>query len=119
MAPSAIGSEQELLSYYNLTTLDPNQWPSSKNTGEEEDDDPTPAARQAKAKHQKRYTTLGGIPRAPALNNELPPLPNSKSGTSPSIPKDEADPITGASSVIALLRARHLPVDHDPELSML
>lgn len=118
MSVSTLGSEQALLSYYNIPTLNPEAWPTSKNTDEDEDDSDTVAAKEAKAKHARRYTMLGGAPRVPS-RNDAPPIPSNKPGGGPPIPKDEQDPLSGSASIIALLRHRRISVDQDAELSML
>ena len=109
-------NEQTILNHYNLSTLHPTSWPTEKDESDGSENETTTNRRRAASTRSKsRYSALE---RAPSDRRSL--VPGSEkigNGIENLVQKDEADPLTGAESVVKILKERGLPVEDDSRLS--
>lgn len=88
--------ERLLLNHYNLTTINPTQWPYDA-AGQDAPYSSSPP----RDRFHRRRTVLG---RTPSFN---------ASGSQARVQKDEPDPLGASDSVMQTLRLRGLPVEED------
>lgn len=96
--------ERLLLNHYNLTSINPIQWPY--NAAEEVQPETRP---EPKDKYHRRRTVLG---RRPSLRKNKSDSQVSV-GKGNVVQKDEPDPLGTSDSVMQTLRYRGLPVEED------
>ena len=110
-----MGDEQTILNHYNLSTLHPTSWPTEKDESDGSEEESTGNQRRATSTLSKsRYSALE---RAPSDRRSL--VPGSEkigNGVENLVQKDEVDPLTGAGSVVKILKERGLPVEDDSRL---
>jgi len=91
-------TEAALLSHYNLNTLYPTSWPAEK---DEED-----------ALHEDAVSVQGAsLQRGPSVRYSVPGVQKSRDNIESLVQKDEADPLSGAPSIVHVLQQRGLPVE--------
>jgi len=104
-----------ILNHYNLTTLYPTSWPAEKDESDGSDEDSTTNQRKASLRRSKsRYSALE---RSGSDRRSL--VPGSErigNGVENLVQKDEPDPLSGAESVVRILKERGLPVEDDSRL---
>ena len=107
--------EPTILNHYNLATLWPTSWPPEKDESDDSDEEFTTAQRKAVLRRSKsRYSALE---RAGSERRSL--VPGSEkigNGVENLVQKDEPDPLSGAESVVRILRDKGLPVEDDIRL---
>jgi len=107
--------ERELLNHYNLTTLYPNAWPADKDESDASDAEKSPVLRaESVRKPRSRYSALE---RDTSIRGKVPGAQHNKDGVQTMVQKDEVDPLSGAGSVVQILRHRGLPVEENLRLS--
>jgi len=107
--------ERNLLNHYNLTTLYPIQWPADKDEDDAPEDEKLPVIRaESTRKARSRYSALE---RDTSIRSKVPGSQRGKDGVETMVQKDESDPLTGAGSVVQILRQRGLPVEENLRLS--
>lgn len=108
-------TERELLIHYNLATLYPNQWPADKDESDTSDTEKSPVPRTGSVrKPRSRYSALE---RDTSIRSKFPGSQRGKDGVETLVQKDEPDPLSGAGSVVQILRQRGLPVEENLKLS--
>jgi len=107
--------ERNLLNHYNLTTLYPTQWPAEKDEDDAPEDEKLSVVRAGSTrKARSRYSVLE---RDTSIRSKVPGSQRGKDGVETMVQKDESDPLTGAGSVVQILRQRGLPVEENLRLS--
>ncbi len=107
--------ERELLNHYNLTTLYPNTWPADKDESDASDAEKSPVVRAEPVRNPRsKYSALE---RDTSIRSKVPRVQHNKDGVQTMVQKDEVDPLTGAGSVVQILRHRGLPVEENLRLS--
>ena len=101
--------DTEILSYYNLTTLSPTEWPVGKDEDYVSEDDLALPDGQLRPK----YVSLE---RGPSLRESVPGSQRGKDGVQNLVQKDEPDPLGTGSSVMQLLHRQGLRANDDPRL---
>lgn len=89
-------TEAALLSHYNLNTLNPIEWPVEL---DEEDASLEDGAQD------------GALQRGPSVRYSVPGAQKNRSNIESLVQKDEADPLSGAPSIVQVLQQRGLPVE--------
>lgn len=102
--------DHNVLSYYNLQDPNPLEWPKELDDTDEEEDDRKTTIRRSKS----RYSALERA--ASDRRTLLPGSQKTRDGKANLVQKDEPDPLGGSRSVIAALKQRQLPIDHDVRL---
>lgn len=107
--------ERELLNHYNITTLYPNSWPADKDESDASDNEKLSADKAGSTrKARSRYSALE---RDTSIRSKVPGSQRGKDGVETLVQKDESDPLSGAGSVVQILRQRGLPVEENLKLS--
>jgi exocyst complex component 2 len=105
-------NESAILSHYKIDSLFPNQWPTTKEEEDSDDDgslipDPKPARTNSKG----RFSVLE------PKRTSVPGAERTKDGLENLVQKDEPDPLGGSQSVIQTLRRQGVAIDTDGRLS--
>lgn len=108
--------EPTILNHYNLTTLYPESWPAEKDESDASDEDAV-ATRQISVARRSSKSRYSALVRAGSGRRSL--VPGSVkigNGVETLVQKDETDPLSGADSVVRILREKGLPVEDDIRL---
>ena len=105
-------TEREILAHYNLSFLYPTEWPPEKNEGEDNEQE-TPEAKAAKARHTRRFTTLEHSRGHSKHSGRSPHKGRGRDDELPPLPKDEPDPIGTSASIVTMMRKRGLPPEKE------
>lgn len=106
--------ETTILNHYNLTTLYPTSWPTEKDDSDGSDEESTTNQRKIALRRSKsRYSALE---RSGSDRRSLVPGSERRNGIENLVQKDEPDPLSGAESVVRILKERGLPVEEDTRL---
>jgi len=89
-------TEAALLSHYNLNTLNPTEWPAEKDEGDALNADTAQGA---------------SLQTGPGVRYSVPGAQSSRGNIESLVQKDEADPLSGAPSIVHVLQQRGLPVE--------
>lgn len=109
--------ERDLLNHYKLTTLFPQEWPS---TADEDEDafipNSMPEIERQSSKRSRRVSRYSGLDPVP-VSKSRHSLPKETGGGSGNlVQSDEPDPLGIAPSVVQELRRRGVPVEEDLRL---
>lgn len=105
-------TERNVLNYYNLQSTNPLEWPKELDDTDDEDEDD-----QRKVTIRRSRSRYSALERAASDRRTLlPGSQQTRDGRANLVQKDEADPLGGSGSVVAMLRQRGLPVEQDTRL---
>ena len=106
--------QRTLLTHYDLPTLFPDQWPSTKDESDSDDDGPTQPKPSSDSHLRPRYSALDhiGNPRRSSYFG----LDRSRNAVASQAQKDEPDPLGAGVGIVRVLRQHGLPVDEDAQL---
>lgn len=102
-------TDTEVLSYYNLTTLNPVEWPAEKDEDYASEDDLTLPDGQLRPKY-------ASLERGPSLRESVPGSQRGKDGVQNLVQKDEPDPLGTGSSVLQLLHRQGMRANDDSRI---
>ncbi|KAL2129292.1 hypothetical protein VTI74DRAFT_7970 [Chaetomium olivicolor] len=106
--------ERTVLDFYQISTLNPNQWPAEKDNDSDASDDEGAAAKKKANRRKSRYQALE---RAVGNRSSIVPgSENSGSGVGNLVQKDEPDPLGTTDSVVRTLKHLGVPVQDDLRL---
>ncbi|KAJ4300282.1 Exocyst complex component S5 [Collariella sp. IMI 366227] len=106
--------ERTVLDFYQISTLNPNEWPAEKDNDSDVSDDEAAAAKKKANRRKSRYQALEKA--VSNRNSIIPGSENSSSGVSNLVQRDEPDPLGTADSVVRTLKHLGVPVQDDPKL---
>lgn len=107
-------AERNVLNYYNLQSTNPLEWPKELDDSDDDDDEDNEQRKVAIRRSRSRYSALERA--ASDRRTLLPGSQQTQDGRANLVQKDEADPLGGSGSVVAMLRQRGLPVEQDSRL---
>ena len=105
--------ERTLLNHYNLSTLEPWEWPAEKDADDSSDEELSKVSRSQARRSKSRYSALD---RSVSARGSVPGSQKTIDGVENLVQKDEPDPLGGPASVVQVLRQRGLPVEDDLSL---
>lgn len=104
--------ERTVLDFYQISTLNPVQWPAEKNNDSDASDDET-----TKKKANRRKSRYQALERAVSTRSSIVPgSENSGSGVGNLVQKDEPDPLGTTESVVRTLKHQGVPLQDDLRL---
>ncbi|GAB1319006.1 Exocyst complex component S5 [Madurella fahalii] len=104
--------ERTVLDFYQISTLNPAQWPAEKNNDSDASDDET-----IKKKANRRKSRYQALERAVSTRSSIVPgSENSGSGVGNLVQKDEPDPLGTTDSVVRTLKHLGVPLQDDLRL---
>lgn len=104
--------ERSVLEFYQISTLNPGQWPAEKNNDSDASDDET-----TKKKANRRKSRYQALERAVSTRSSIVPgSENSGSGVGNLVQKDEPDPLGTTDSVVRTLKHLGVPLQDDLRL---
>lgn len=108
--------ERTVLDFYQISTLNPNEWPAEKDNDSDVSDEEAAAAKKKANRRKSRYQALEKA--VSNRNSIIPGSENSSSGVSNLVQRDEPDPLGTTDSVVRTLKHLGVPVQDDPKLRM-
>lgn len=107
--------ESTILNHYNLTTLYPTSWPAEKDESDASEEEPITLQHKAASRRSKsRYSALERV--GSDRKSLVPGSQRIGNGVENLVQKDEPDPLSGAESVVKILKERGLPIEDDSRL---
>jgi exocyst complex component 2 len=105
--------ERTVLDFYQISTLNPVQWPTEKDNDSDASDDET----ALKKKANRRKSRYQALERAVSTRSSVVPgSENSGSGVGNLVQKDEPDPLGTTESVVRTLKHLGVPLQDDLRL---
>ncbi|KAK4042844.1 exocyst complex component Sec5-domain-containing protein [Parachaetomium inaequale] len=105
--------ERTVLDFYQISTLNPVQWPTEKDNDSDASDD----GAAAKKKANRRKSRYQALERAVSTRSSIVPgSENSGSGVGNLVQKDEPDPLGTTESVVRTLKHLGVPLQDDLRL---
>lgn len=104
--------ERTVLDFYQISTLNPVQWPTEKDNNSDASDDEA-----TKKKVNRRKSRYQALERAVSTRSSIVPgSENSGSGVANLVQKDEPDPLGTTDSVVRTLKHLGVPLQDDLRL---
>ncbi|KAK5660422.1 hypothetical protein OQA88_12965 [Cercophora sp. LCS_1] len=108
----AAGFDRSLLDFYQIQSLNPQEWPNDKNNDSDVSEDET-----IKKKINRRKSRYQALERAVSTRSSIiPGSESSASGVSNLVQRDEPDPLGTTESVVQTLKRMGLPIQEDIRL---
>ena len=105
--------ERTVLDFYQITNLNPVQWPAEKDNDSDVSDDEA----AAKKKANRRKSRYQALERAVSTRSSIVPgSENSGSGVGNLVQRDEPDPLGSTDSVVRTLKHLGVPLQDDLRL---
>lgn len=108
--------EQLMLKQYNLSSLDPWEWPAEKDQSDTSEDEGHAAAKRLTNRRSK--ARFSALERDLSVRSSVPGSQKNSQGIENLVQDDEPDPLGSGSTVVRMLRQRKLSVDEDLRLRM-
>ncbi len=109
--------ERTVLDFYQISTLNPVQWPAEKDLDSDASDNDQAEAAKKKQKANRRKSRYQALERAVSTRSSIiPGSETSGSGISNLVQKDEADPLGTTDSVVRTLKHLGVPLQDDLRL---
>ena len=117
LAPTMADLERTVLDFYQISSLNPVQWPSEKDLDSDASDNAEAEAAAKKKKASRRKSRYQALERAVSTRSSIiPGSETSGSGISNLVQKDEADPLGTTDSVVRTLKHLGVPLQDDLRL---